>query len=463
MFTIAERLAGSIINTRWAHLPHEAIQWAKMGITDTIAVTLAGAGERCTRIALSTPGVAELQGPALVFGHGRRTSVLDAVLINGIASHALDYDDVNNHIGGHPSIPLVPAIFALGDMFDISGRDALLAYIIGFETETRIGRGVNHFHYERGWHPTATLGIFGTVAVSGMLLGLDQKQLANALALATSLASGVKANFGTMTKPLHVGNSLRNGVTAVFLAKEGFTANTGAFEHHQGFFDVFNGTGNHDIEKGLAEWGNPWNVVATGPNLKQFPCCGSTHGAINAALVLREAHDIPTEDILGITVLTAPRRLPHTDNPDPKTGLEAKFSIQYVVARALTDGVINLSHFEGAAYQDDAPHRLIQKIKTGVHPDMEDPKYDGYDAEVIISMSDGRHLSHRSTRDVLRGPNWPMTEAEMFKKFSDCSARILPKRNVKKLFDLLSELEDLETIAAVSAVIESGCVTVVSK
>ena len=239
MFTIAERLAGNILSTEWDNLPPQAIHWAKIGIMDTIGVTLAGAGEDCTRAILETPGVAESPGPALIFGHGRRTSVLDAVLINGVASHALDFDDVNNCIGGHPSVPLVPAIFALGDMVNISGRDALLAYIVGFETETRIGRAVNHSHYEKGWHPTATIGIFGTVASASFLLGLDQEQTATALGLATSLASGVKANFGTMTKPLHVGHSLRNGITAVLLARKGFTANVGAFEHHHGFLRRF--------------------------------------------------------------------------------------------------------------------------------------------------------------------------------------------------------------------------------
>ena len=456
MSTIAERLAGNILSTEWDVLPPQAIHWAKIGIIDTIGVTLAGAGEDCTRVVLATPGVAEASGPALLFGHGRRTSVLDAVLINGVASHALDFDDVNNCIGGHPSVPLVPAIFALGDMVTFSGRDALLAYIVGFETETCIGRAVNHFHYEKGWHPTATIGIFGTVATASFLLGLDQERTATALGLATSLASGVKANFGTMTKPLHVGHSLRNGITAVLLAREGFTANAGAFEHHHGFLEVFNGAGNYDIERGLVEWGSPWNVMAPGPNLKQYPCCGSTHGAINAALALREAHGIRPENLAGITVLTTPRRLPHTDNPDPKTGLEAKFSIHYVVARALSDGAVRLADFEGTAHEDEIPRALMPKIKTGIHPDMSDPNHDGYDAEVLITMTDGRRLSHRSGGNVLRGPSYPMTEAEIFKKFSDCSARVLPKGNIKQLFSMLCGLEDLDSIAPVSALIDAG-------
>jgi 2-methylcitrate dehydratase PrpD len=450
MSTIAHRLAQHIHAVTWDDLPDDAVHWAKVGILDTLGVTLAGASEDCVRIALTTPGVAEAPGPALIYGHGQRTSVLDAALINGVASHALDFDDVNNHIGGHPSVPLVPAIFALGDMLEVSGREALLAYVIGFEVETRIGRGVNQHHYEKGWHPTATLGIFGTTAATCRLLGLDIEQTATALGLAVSLASGVKANFGTMTKPLHIGHSVRNGIYAALLVQGGFTANAGSFEHHQGFLAVFNGEGTHDMERGLVEWGQPWNVLEPGPNLKQFPCCGSTHGAINAMLKLRAAHDLQPEDVAGIEILATPRRLPHTDNPDPKTGLQAKFSAQYIAARALTDGAVKLDHFDGNAFDDPAPRALMPKVSLGAHPDMADPDHDGYGAEVIVTTTDGRTLSHRVDDEVLRGPGYPMTETELFDKFSDCAARAMPKTQVSTLFEMLQSLDRLPALKAIS-------------
>lgn len=450
MTTIAYRLAEKIHAVTWDDLPPAAIAWAKIGILDTIAVTLAGAAEPCTRLALKTPGVAEAAGPALIYGHGGRTSVLDAVLVNGIASHALDFDDVNNHIGGHPSVPLVPAIFALGDMVGVSGRDAVLAYVAGFEAETRIGRGVNQHHYEKGWHPTATLGIFGTVAASCRLLGLDLDQTATALGMAVSLTSGVKANFGTMTKPLHVGHSLRNGVFATLLVREGFSANPGAFEHHHGFLEVFNGKGNHDMERGFAEWGQPWNVTSPGPNLKQFPCCGSTHGAINATLRLRADHNVAAEDVEKVEILTAPRRLPHTNNPDPKSGLEAKFSMHYVTARALLDGAVKLAHFEHGAENDAAPRALMPKITAGVHPEMSAPDYDGYGAEVVVTLKDGAKLSSRVEGEVLRGPSYPMSDDELYEKFDDCASRALPEPRVRPLYELLQALDAADDIKAVS-------------
>jgi 2-methylcitrate dehydratase PrpD len=456
MNTIAHRLARNIHAVTWDALPDVAVHWAKIGILDTLGVTLAGASEDCVRIALATPGVCDAPGPALIYGHGQRTSALDAALINGVASHALDFDDVNNHIGGHPSVPLVPVIFALGDMLEVTGREALLAYVAGFEAETRIGRGVNQHHYEKGWHPTATLGIFGTVAAASRLLGLDIEQTATALGLAVSLASGVKANFGTMTKPLHIGHSIRNGLYAALLAQGGFTANAEAFEHQHGFLAVFNGDGTHDMERGLSEWGRPWNVFEPGPNLKQFPCCGSTHGAINAMLKLRAAHDLRADEIAGIEILATPRRLPHTDNPDPKTGLQAKFSVQYIAARALIDGGVKLEHFENTAFDDPAPRAVMPKISIGVHPEMADPDHDGYGAEVILTTTDGRTLSHRVDDEVLRGPTFPMTKAELFEKFSDCAARALPKTQVSTLYEMLQSLDQLPDIKAISNFIDDA-------
>jgi 2-methylcitrate dehydratase PrpD len=456
MTTIAHRLAEKIHSLTWDDIPPEAVHWSKIGILDTIAVTLAGAPEPCTQIARGLPGIADASGPALVYGTDRRTSVLDAAFINGIASHALDFDDVNNHIGGHPSVPLVPAIFALGDDLGTSGRDAIVAYVAGFEAETRIGRGVNQHHYEKGWHPTATLGIFGTVASAARMMGLDVEQTATALGLAVSLASGVKANFGTMTKPLHVGHSVRNGILAVQLVQAGFTANDAAFEHHQGFLQVFNGEDLHDMERTFAEWGKPWDVLEPGPNLKQFPCCGSTHGAINAMLKLKADHNIDPESVETIQVLTTPRRLPHTNNPDPRSGLEAKFSVHYVTARALLDGAVKLAHFENGAENDAAPRAIMPKVTAGVHPDMSDPDHDGYGAEVIVTLKSGERYNELVDGDVLRGPAYPMSDAELFDKFSDCASRAMAAADVLPLYERLLTLDTLGDVKAVSDMIEGA-------
>jgi len=232
--TLIDGIAERIGAIHYGGLPVEAIARARTAILDTVGVTLAGAREPCAEIvARSIRLGADTSGECLIFGSNRRTGALDAALINGTASHALDFDDVSNSLGGHPSAPILPALFALAELLDSDGRAFVTAYVAGFETETRIGRGVHFHHYEKGWHPTATLGVFGAAAACCHLLGLDNARTAQALAIAASLAAGLKANFGTMTKPLHVGHTARSGLFAAQLAREGFTANPGALEHNR--------------------------------------------------------------------------------------------------------------------------------------------------------------------------------------------------------------------------------------
>ncbi len=255
--SIASGLAERIAGVSYDALPAEAVHWAKVAILDTVGCTLAGSTEPCARIVdrVTTGGASG--GTCLIFGTDRRIGPLDAALINGTASHALDYDDVSNTMGGHPSAPILAALFALAETHAVDGRGFIAAFVAGFETETCIARGVNFHHYEKGWHPTATLGVFGATAACCHLLRLPAEHTAVALGLAASFASGIKANFGTMTKPLHVGHASRNGLLATLLAADGFTANPGAFEHKQGFLLVFNGAGNFDADAMLRDWGSP--------------------------------------------------------------------------------------------------------------------------------------------------------------------------------------------------------------
>ena len=158
----AIELSNKIKELQYNALPAEAIVQAKVGILDTVGVTLAGATEDATRIVLGVSGSGS--GPALVFGHARRVGALDAALVNGTASHALDFDDCNNTLGGHPSAPILPALFALADETGATGRDFIAAYVAGFETECKLSLAVNFYQYTRGWHPTATIGVFGATA-----------------------------------------------------------------------------------------------------------------------------------------------------------------------------------------------------------------------------------------------------------------------------------------------------------
>jgi 2-methylcitrate dehydratase PrpD len=446
--TIASELAFRIKKFKFDDLPDEAISWAKTGILDTVGVTLAGSNEQCVRILerIQSPS----SGPCQIFGRDMRTSPLDASLINGTASHALDFDDFATTIGGHPSVPLVPALMALGEIQDTSGEKLLTAYIAGYETQSSIAKGVNFHHYEKGWHPTATLGIFGTVAASAYLLGLNEKQIATALAIAVSLASGVKANFGTMTKPLHIGHSVRNGVQAVLLAGQGFTANLEAFEEKQGFLNVFNGPENFNLEKIFENWAAPLDIIDPGLGLKQFPCCGSTHPAINCMLNINGGKKIILDQVNKIKILTNPRRLPHTNNPDPQSSLEAKFSIQYAVARALVDGCVTLDHFEGDAFKEPRVREIMNYISVGVHPEMGVETDNQFGAEVTVRCQNNKIFSFRIDHQVGRGPSNPMSKNELWDKFKDCAKRVLFEDSIEEVFKKLDKLETISTVTEIT-------------
>lgn len=453
--TLARRIAERIHALRFEDITPTALDWVRAAFVDTVGVTLAGMAEGAPRILLRVPGIAAAQGPSLVFASGIRTTGLDAALVNGIASHALDYDDVAGAMGGHPSAPLIPPLIALGEMLASSGRDITLAYVVGFETECRIARGVHFHHYDKGWHPTATLGIFGTVAAAARLLRLAPEQTAIALGLAASFASGLKANFGTMTKPMHVGHTARNGLLAALLAQQGLTANPGALEHKQGFLQVFNGSGTYDSDRMLADWYAPLECEGGEPGLKPYPCCGSTHASIDRMLDLVRRYDLRPAQVAAIEVMPHARRLPHTDNPDPRTPLAAKFSIQYCVARALADRSVRLEHFEGDAHLDPRVRAVMACVQAKPHPELSADPTRQWGAEVVVTTQDGRCLASRLDEYERRAPDANrMTREELWIKFADCAQRALPPDRIAPAFDRLSRIDTLADIADLTALLE---------
>ena len=453
--TLIQRLAERIHAFDTAHVTHEALGLARTAIVDTLGVTLAGAKEPCAALLLETPGIADAPGPCTIFGTNRKTSALDATFVNGTASHALDYDDFSQPMGGHQSVPLVSPLMAVAEQRQLSGAQLIQSYIVGIETEIRLARAVNFHHYDKGWHPTATMGVFGAAAAVGHLIGLDEVRLSIALAIAASFASGVKANFGTMVKPLHVGQCARNGLLAALLAEAGYDANPAALEHKQGFLNAFNGSGNFDAERIFEHWADPLEVTSSEMGLKQFPCCGSTHPAISMMLALREQEGIRAPDVAAIEIMPHRRRLTHTDNPDPRTSLQAKFSVQYAVARALLDGAVRLGHFEGEAHRDPAIRALLERTTARPHPDMADDASEQFGAEVRVTLNDGRNYSRRVDGLVGRGGSNPMSADELWEKFYDCARRSLSKHDVLPLFDRLETLEKVKDIRDVTRLLVS--------
>jgi 2-methylcitrate dehydratase PrpD len=451
--SIANSLAERIAAFAFADVPDEALRWARIGIIDTIGVTLAGAEQPCARIARTV--AAPSNGAALVLGTRERMKPSDAALVNGTAAHALDFDDCSNTLGGHPSAPILPALFALADELRASGRRVVTAYVAGFEAQARIAHAVNFHHYDKGWHPTATLGVFGACAASAHLLGLDAARTATALSIAASFASGIKANFGTMTKPLHVGHASRNGLIAALLAREGFSAGDEAFEHGQGFFNVYNGSGHYDADAVLSHWAEPLDIVEPGIAIKQYPCCGSTHPAIDAMLMLVSEYGLKPGDVESVISRTHPRRLRHTNRPQPATPLDAKFSVQYCVARALAQGRVVLSDFEGESFRDPAIRALMTKIVAEPDP-LADQQPDHFGAEVVVQLRDGRCVAQRVARAAGRTSANPLPDARIEAKFLDCANHALTPDASRDALGMLWRIDSLDDITTLSALLAAG-------
>ena len=444
--TIAHELGKRIAALRYEDLPEEAAHWAKVGVLDTVGVTLAGADDPSATI---VAGVLSSGGPSLLLGTDKRVGALDAALVNGTASHALDFDDCNNTLGGHPSAPILPALFALADEIGGSGREFITAYVAGFETECKISMGVNFYQYTRGWHPTSTIGVFGAAAACARLMKLDAERTATALAIAASLASGVKSNFGTYVKPLHVGHCARNGLFAALLARDDYTASPVAFEHKQGYFEVFNGKGNYDADKIVPAWGQPFDIVKPGIAIKQYPCCGSTHPAIDAMLDLVRQHDLKADAVERIQSWTHTRRLEHTNRADPQSTKDAKFSVQYCLARALTDRKVAIEHFEGESFRDAQVRSVMSRIEVAPYTTAQFSEDNHFGAEVKVTLRGGSVLGTKVQQPAGRTSANALSAERLKEKFDNCALRTLTPSATSAVYEAIQRLETLEDARAV--------------
>ncbi|MFT5174168.1 MAG: 2-methylcitrate dehydratase PrpD [Gammaproteobacteria bacterium] len=438
-------LADRIIALRFETLPRAVVDAAAVGLLDSIGVTLAGSVEPCAVLVRQTLQVGGLSaGACTVLGTDLRCGALDAAMMNGVAAHALDFDDCNNTVGGHPTVPMLPAILALAEMRPISGAQLVGAYVAGFETMAAFGRVLNMHHYQKGWHPTATLGIFAGAAASAYLLDLDRERTATALAIAASLAAGIKANFGTMTKPLHVGHCARNALFAALLAEQGFTAHSAALEHPQGFFEVFNGAGNYAMEQLLDGWADPYELLGPGLAIKAYPCCASTHPAVDAALQLAQLDGADAADVERIVVRSHERRLRHTNRPNPSSGLEAKFSVQHCVARALLDGSVTMEHFDGERHAEAPVRELMARIEAIPHQD--DNHFGAY---LTLHMRDGRELTTYVPTPLGRDRDNPLPREQLLEKFHACATRVVDADAavaIERYLDDITRLNDTATL-----------------
>ena len=453
--SLADRITNSVIDFTDQHI----IGSSNSAILDTIGVTLIGSRSEATTSVIKALEVNNKPDGALIYGKKLKIGALDAAMINGTSSHALDFDDCNNTMGGHPTVPILAGLLANGEIMHASGHDLIEAYVIGVETICAMAKVLNFHHYEKGWHPTTTLGIFGAVAANARLQGLDVDKTATAIAIAASMASGIKANFGTYTKPYHVGQCTRNGLLAVRMADAGLTASPVALEAQQGFFEVYNGKGNYDPDRLLENWGTPFEIVDPGIAVKLHPCCGSTHPAVDAAIALKREHNLKLSDIQSVLSWTHPRRLKHTNRPVVNTGFDGKFSVQYVVSRALQNGKISLSDFSDDVVNEPEIKQFLEtKIRAEPHPKSKPDEKNVYYAELLITTKDGRHLQKFVDAPVGRDKDHPLPENALLNKFYDCCDGVLEPGTELSLANRLQNFQDVSDVTHISEFIENATI-----
>lgn len=425
-----------------ADMTPAARQWAKHALLDWFGVTLAGAREPLVDI-LAAEYCEGHAGPTSVIGRGVQTSLESAVLINGAASHALDYDDVNKRLGGHPTVPVAPVALALGELLGSNGEDVLLGIVAGTEVECLIGQMAGRGHYEAGFHATGTIGTFGAVAAAAKMMGLDAQAIGHAIGIAASQAAGLKSNFGTMTKPLHAGKAAVNGLMAARLAARGFTANDTIIECPQGLADVMM----PGFEAGATE-PNPTGYYAIEQTLfKYHAACYLTHASIEAINDLRAKHGIALEDLARMTLRVPAGHFTVCNIPAPKSGLEVKFSIRHCAAMAL-DGVDTsaLETYSDAIAVDARLSEAREKIVV-----VADDSVERMAARVTIELRDGKTLEAEHDAGI-HASDVEMQWEKLTAKFNALCRPLLGDDKAASLRAAVAGIESAETLGELMAV-----------
>ena len=423
--------------------PPAARAAAARAVLDTVGVTLAGAVEPAARIVQHVVAQ-DGSGPCRVLGTPLRAGAANAALANGTAAHALDYDDMCFVSLAHPSAPLVAAALAVAEVAGAAGSALLDAYVVGFELEGRLGRAMNPRHYQRGWHCTATLGTLGAAAAASRLLGLDAASTEHALAIAASEASGLKANFGTMVKPLHAGLAARNGVVAALLAQAGMTASRAAIDGPQGLLAAMDSE-HPSLEPFAADLGTRWEIVETGITVKLYPSCAGTHPSLDALLELKRRDGFGADQIEAIEIgvdSIVPTILLYDR---PASGLEGKFSMPFCAAAAMVHGRVGIDTFDAVLLRDPAIAAMQDRVTMRVDPTLDATAPSLTQARVTVRLHGGRVLT--ASANGARGyPERPASDDELAVKFTSCATQTL---SAPRCADALTHLRAIDSIADV--------------
>jgi 2-methylcitrate dehydratase PrpD len=434
---VTRALANYSSGLRFDDIPAEVRTVVRHCLLDWLGVTLAGSREDAARIvreeAMEQGGAPQ----ATLIGAGQRTSIGQAALVNGTASHALDYDDVHFAFLGHPTVTVVPALLAVAERDGRGGRDFLTAFVAGVEIGSRVGEYVTEAHYARGHHATGTLGAFSAAAGTARLLGLDAETSATALGIAATQAAALKSMFGTMCKPLHAGKAAANGQYAALLAKRGFSSRADAIECSQGFADTQSPVTETDgVLDGFGERFHTRNVL-----FKYHAACYGTHSSIEALTRLRNAHGIDAAKVEKIEIRVPTRNLRVCNIQEPRTGLEAKFSLRLVSAMALAgESTADIAGYTDALCSD----RKLVRLRDAVRVVGDDALARGT-SEVIVSMADG--VVYREFGNVsIPSEDLDLQGRRLEEKFVTLASPVIGGKKAQEVVELVGNLEQLENM-----------------
>jgi 2-methylcitrate dehydratase PrpD len=416
-------------------LSDQALATAKLGFLDVIGCIVGGAPSPTAAMVRELAQAQGQSAEASVLGTALQLSAPLAALVNGVAGHVLDYDDMNATMIAHPSVVLVPAVLALGEARGSSGPEALSAYVLGFEVDACFARIMVPHHYDAGWHSTSSLGIFGATAAASRLLGLEGARMLNALAIAASNSAGLRGNFGSMTKSLHAGQAAEGALRAALLAERGFTGRCDVFDAPGGYFSTYG----KNREPRPAPAGNALEIEASGIGIKPYACCGAGVSVMDAALDLRSAHRFDPADITRVDCVVADMAASIMPYREAADGLQAKYCIAYCAAVALLDGKGGLAQFTDERVNRSDVRRLIGQTHVEAAARMASGAGE-FGVEMTLSLADGRRLS--TALKMPRGhPNRPLDDSAQLDKFLECAAPGLGEERARRAASLLRSLE----------------------
>ncbi len=428
-----QTLASFVVSNRWEDIPADIRHEANRALLNWIGCAIGGSREPAVDTAIRALQPFSGKPSAALLARSERFDPLYAAVINGISGHVFEYDDTlpKNYI--HPTPPVGSALCAYAAANRVSGTSFLHAFVLGFETEARIGNAVYPAHYEAGWHITATAGVFGAAAAVGRLLELPEEKMIWAFGLASTQASGLREMFGSMAKSFHAGHAARNGYLSAVLAQSGFTAGDHAIEGPRAFAAVQ--APKYDLSKITQGLGVDFQLREN--TYKPYPCGIVVHPTIDGCIDLhRDYHPAP-EAIKSVRVRVAPLVLDLCNKRDLRRGLESKYSIYHSAAIGLVRGKAGIGEFSDEAV-NDAHLTKVRECVVAVG----DPSITEDQSHIEVELRDGRKIS-RFVEQSLGNIHRPLSDDQLEDKFRDQSLPILTEAQVNKVIELCWRLDEL--------------------